>query len=124
MRADMRRAVLFALVTGLMSCGGQSLTTPESLTIQTYKKDTPFTLTFVMTSCRDACATYETPECSVEVEGNTIRVDVEVSYERNGGGTCIELCAGEVIAHCDVQALPEGTYTVESGSFSKTIDVR
>jgi hypothetical protein len=118
----MRRAFSFAFVVGLFSCGGQTLTTPESLRIDTYSKNTPFTLTFVMTSCRDACATYETPECVVEVTDKTITVEVEVPYSREGD-TCIEVCAGEVIAHCNVSPLPAGTYTVESGSFRKTIDV-
>lgn len=111
-----------ALAIGLSACGGQSLTTPESLRIDTYRKDTPFTLTLIMESCRDTCSTYSESKCSVEVEGNEILVDVEVEYERNEE-SCVEVCAGEVLAHCSVNGLPAGKYTVKAGGFSRTIDV-
>jgi hypothetical protein len=126
MPADMLRATLFSAIAfaiGLTACGGQSLTTPENLRIDTYPKDTPFTLTLVMESCRDTCATYGDAECSVEVaEENMILVEIEVSYERLGD-QCAEVCAGEVLAHCDVNGLPAGKYTVKAGGFQRTIDV-
>lgn len=120
----MRLGIVFGALAflGLLSCGGDALTMPEDVQITTYKKDTPFTLTVVMKSCADTCATYSDPTCSVEVDGETILLDVEVSYERTGD-QCSEVCSGQVLAHCDVSGLAPGTYTIESGSFRKTINV-
>jgi hypothetical protein len=122
MRADMRRALFFFFAIALSSCGSQSITMPEDLPITTYKKDTAFTMTVVLDSCKDVCATYEPPSCNVEIDGSTIFLDVEVAYER-GDEACSEVCTGQVLAHCDVSALAAGMYTVESGSFKRTIKV-
>src|SRR5687767_10300937 len=125
MRAAMQRAQFFfaiAVAALLPSCGSQSITMPEDLPITTYKKDTAFTMTVVLDSCKDICATYETPTCEVEVDGTTIYLQVEVTYERDGTA-CAEVCTGQVLAHCDVGALAAGMYTVESGSFKRTIQV-
>lgn len=121
----MSRASFFgaiALAIGLSACGGSSLSTPESLRIDTYRKDTPFTLTLVMESCRDTCSTYSESKCSVEVEGNEIVLDIDVPYERTSE-SCVEVCTGEVLAHCSVNGLAAGKYTVKAGGFSRTIDV-
>jgi hypothetical protein len=75
-----------------------------------------------MDSCADTCATYEASSCSVDVQENMIMLDVEVSYDRTSS-ECSEVCRGQVLAHCEVAALPAGTYTVKSGSFQKTIKV-
>lgn len=111
--------VLGALVA---SCGGQSLDTPEELDITTYRVNTAFTLTLIMESCRDTCATYEASTCEVEIDGNTLKLDVEVEYERNND-ECADVCNGQVLAHCSVGPLAAGTYTVEAGSFRRTITV-
>ena len=107
----------------LFACGGSSLTTPEDLPITTYPADAEFRMTFVMDSCADPCATYDPAECSVSVEGQTIEVDVEVSYERSDEA-CSNQCGGQVLAHCTVRALGAGTYTVQAGSFQRQITVR
>jgi hypothetical protein len=120
----MRSAMIFGALAlfGLVSCGGDALTMPEDISIVTYKKDTPFTLTVIMKSCADTCATYTEPSCSVEYEGDTILLDVEIAYDRNSD-QCTERCQGQVLLHCDVRGLSAGTYTIESGSFRKTINV-
>jgi hypothetical protein len=123
-RAIRRIATIFFLGFAALaaSCGNQSLETPEELLISTYPKDAAFTLTLIMESCRDTCATYQESTCEVEIDGNTIKLSPEVEYERSND-ECAEVCNGQVFAHCSIPALGAGTYTIEAGSFKRTITV-
>ena len=113
-----------ALALSLGGCGGLSVDTPTDLTVTTYPANKAFTMTLTMQACRDSCATYEEASCSVSVDGSTIEVDASVSYSRDVDDVeCLNLCGQPVFAHCDVPALSAGTYTVESGSFRRTIVV-
>lgn len=116
---------LLALTFGLAlsACGGSTLTQPQDLPTNVYPANTPFRMTLVMKTCSDSCATYEAPECTVEVDGTTLLVDASVSYERTGE-TCTERCGAPVLAHCDVGGLAAGEYVVESEGFRRQITVR
>ena len=133
MNRTRRGAFLGTFILGLAllasACGGYALTRPESLPLHTYPADRAFRLSLVMTSCSDACSDYEAGECSVDVntEDKVIEVDVSVGYSERDGvdrATCALTCAKPVIGDCEVSALPAGTYSVVSGGFSATIDVR
>lgn len=126
----LRWLALSALVL-VPACGGRSLDSPEALPIRAYPADKDFTMTFIMTSCSDTCATYEVAECSVDVdtEARTIDVDASVSYgEKDGVDAaalegCTLACGAPVVAHCSVPALGEGTYRVNAGTFRGEITI-
>lgn len=128
-RAALRLPSLLCLGLGLSACGGDSLSRPESLPLRSYPADTAFRMSVVMSSCSDPCAEYEASECSVDVdtEDRIIEVDVSVSYSDRDGvdrATCALACGKPVMGHCEVPAIPAGSYTVVSGSFSASVDVR
>ncbi len=109
----------------LCACGGQSSDTPSDLQVTTYPAGEAFTLSLTMQACSDVCAEYDEPNCSVDVDGNTIKVNASLSWSRQGSDSeCPNLCGPPKFAHCDVSALDAGTYTVESGQFRKDIVVR
>jgi hypothetical protein len=122
-------SLVLALSLLATACGEDALTRAESLPLRTYPADRDFRLSLIMTSCSDACSDYEASECSVDVntEDRVIEVDASVGYSERDGvdrATCALTCGKPVVAHCDVSAVPAGTYTVVSGTFSATIDVR
>lgn len=113
----------------LSACGGKSLERPESLPLRSYPAERDFRMSFVMTSCSDPCAEYEASDCSVDVdtEDRVIEVSVSIGYSDREGvdrSTCALACGKPVLGHCEVPALPAGTYTVVSGVFSANIEVR
>jgi hypothetical protein len=113
-----RSALLLAL---LASCGN-ALTTPEDVPITHLPAEEKFILTLVMETCADSCATYDEPTCDVSVDekDKVIEVDACVGFDR-GAADCRTVCGGEILAHCDIPALPAGTYTVRSGPFSHQV---
>lgn len=122
-----------ALVCGLgltaLGCGADTLTRPVGLTTDTFAANTPFRLTLVMQNCRQACLTYETATCEVEVreDDRILRVSPEVEISDPEDGCSTTRCDGAaVLASCDVGALSAGTWVVEAtdGNFSDTITVR
>lgn len=124
----MRLLGLSALVLAC-SCGDDSLTRPADLPITTYTANQEFTMTLVMSRCRQACETYSDSECDVSIEQDdrTIKISPKVSVERNDSIDCNENCSGAaVLAHCEVGPLDAGTWTVEAtdGLFSRTIELR
>ena len=117
--------LLVLLLLFAPSCGSQSLTTPEDLPITTYGTGKPFMLSFVMSSCRDPCSMYDTPRCSVSFDQKErlIEVDISLDYSRQEDN-CSNVCGGQVLAHCQIEGLDSGTYTVKSGSFERKITIR
>ena len=103
----------------LVSACGDALRIPEDIPITHLPANQDFVLTLVMETCSDTCAKYDEPECSVQVdeEERIIRVDVSVGFEPNVVEDCVTVCGREILAHCDVDALPAGTYTVTSKGF-------
>lgn len=125
----------FATLLGLgllAACGSRTLETPETLRIDEYPAGQAFTVTFVMKGCSDRCSTYEAAECTVELaeEGNVLLISVSVPYDDKEGvdtaalEDCTLQCGPPVLAHCAVPALPAGTWSIESGTFRGTIEVR
>lgn len=115
-------ACLFVL---LLAACGDSLVVPEALPLTRLPAGQDFVLTLVMTSCSDTCATYDEPQCDVSVdrEDRVIRVDACVGINRDAVETCLPVCGREILAHCDVDALPAGTYTVRSKGFAAQIEL-
>jgi hypothetical protein len=124
--STLRARLILSAALALVGCGGLSVDTPVDLQVTTYPANTPFTLTLTMQACRDACATYEEAECSVSVKAdNVLEVDASVQYDRTvDEQQCPNRCGQPVFAHCPVPSLGAGTYTVESGSFVRTILVK
>lgn len=116
-------SLFFLLV--LSSCG-DSLTTPEDIPITRLPANEPFSLTLVMESCSDPCTSYGEPSCEVGVdeEDRVIHVDASVDLGSQDGECISALCGPQVLAHCDVPALPAGTYTVRSGTFMHQISLQ
>lgn len=112
-----------------LACGSDDLTRPADLEILDYPANQAFTLTLVMRHCRSTCATYGPSSCEVSVDADErrIRVDPEVPVETDSDGPCAERCGGAaVLAHCRVEPLAAGTWTVDAseGNFSRTITLR
>jgi hypothetical protein len=118
------------LLLAFAACGGQSLETPEGLPIREYSAGADFTLTLLMESCSDTCSTYEPAECSTEIEGMEILVEVSVPYSEKEGTNsstlegCSLACGPSIFAHCPVSSLQAGTYQVVAGSFRAPITIR
>ena len=121
-------AFIAAFAAGGAGCG-QSLTTPEALPLRELAAGTK-KITLVMKSCSDTCAEYDEPTCEATVDGNTITLDVCVTYSDKDGVDrdtlegCSVRCGAPVLATCDVPTLARGTYTVVSGTFEETIEVQ
>ena len=121
----MARSMAFCFLLLLSACGS-ALTIPEDIPITHLPAGQDFVLTLIMDTCSDTCATYEEGSCDVSVnkEKMEIRVDASVGFDANAVDNCVSVCGGEVLAHCDVDPLPAGTYTVKSkGGFSEQIFV-
>jgi hypothetical protein len=107
----------------LAACGN-SLQVPEDIPITHLPAGEDFVLTVVMETCSDPCATYEEPTCSVDVDEKdmVIEIDASVGFD-SGSSDCAARgqCGPMIFAHCDVDALPEGTYSVRSGGFEALI---
>lgn len=118
----MARYVANLLILLLAGCG-DSLQIPEDIPITHLPANEDFVLTLVMETCSDTCAKYDEPECSVDVdeEENVIFVDACVPFEANAIEDCVSVCGNEILAHCDVDSLPSGTYTVLSKGFEHEI---
>ena len=112
------RLLLILTFGGILIGCGNALTTPEDIRITRFPANTQFTLTIVMKTCSDTCATYDEGDCSLDVDrpDNTINVNASVGFDRNKD-ECSEMCGPEILVHCTVPALKAGTYTVKSGSF-------
>lgn len=121
------RTLMWAgLLTAATACGGNTISTPEDLPLDTFAADEPFTMTFTMQNCSDGCATYEEGECDVSVdeEDRVIEADPSISFERDvADDECDNRCGPAVFAHCDVPALGPGTYEVRANGFETTITV-
>jgi|SRR5687768_10501525 len=112
-----------ALLVLLLSGCGESLVIPEDIPITHLPANEKFVLTLVMESCSDTCATYEEAECDVSVdeEEMIIRVDARVGYDSEVVENCVSTCGVPILAHCDVEALDPGTWTVSSRGFEHEI---
>ena len=109
----------------LLAACGDALTIPEDIPITHLPAGEDFVLTVVMESCSDPCAAYEEPECSVDVneDDKTLFLDATVGFDAGAVENCASrgLCGPMIFAHCEVDALPEGTYTVRSKGFEALI---
>ena len=124
-----RLLALSLLGFSVAACGGTTLTRPTDLPTTTYPANEEFTLSLVMQPCSFSCERYEAATCDVDVDEDarvvSVSPQVEVEREDDEGG-CSQHCQGApVLAHCEVEGLPAGTYTVEAddGGFSRTITV-
>ena len=113
----------FALLLLFLTACGNSLEIPEDIPITRLPANQDFVLTLVMESCSDTCATYDEPECSVSVDEreNIITVDASVGFSSNDVENCVSICGREILAHCEIDSLPAGTYTVRSKGFEAEI---
>jgi hypothetical protein len=112
-----------ALALLLLSACGNALEIPEDIPITRLPADEDFVLTLVMESCSDVCARYDEPECDVSVDEreNIITVDARVPFDANAVENCISICGGPILAHCEIDALSAGVYTVRSKGFEHEI---
>ncbi len=126
LRSCLARAAGLLGLSLAAACGAPSIDQPEGLALTTYPADQAFRLTLIMRGCADGCATYEAPECttSVDEEDRVIDVDATVAYSRDDAAVCVSFCGPQVLAHCDVPALPAGTWRVRDGKFERQIDLR
>lgn len=116
-------AVIAAMFLG---CGGNELSRVEEIGLSVYPANVDFDISARMTACSDACATYETPECSVDIDEdeNEITLNASVCYERTTDD-CPETCGPAIMTTCRVSALAPGTYTVRlHNDMTRTIEVR
>lgn len=74
----------------------------------------PLEVRVVLDDCISACAREVHADCSAEVRGETITLDVYGSWREPGSGACIDLCAA-LTATCVIENLPPGTYELRSG---------
>jgi hypothetical protein len=123
-------AALSMLTAAAVAGCGRSLDNPTGLPIRSYPAGKAFTMTLVMTTCSDKCATYSDPACNVKVEGQTLQVEASIAYgdkddtdEASLTG-CSLNCGAPVTVDCAVPELTAGTYTVEANRFTPTIEVR
>lgn len=119
----MAKTIVSLLSLLLLSACGDALTTPEDIPIRRLPANEAFSLTLVMESCSDPCISYEEASCEVDVDEEDRIIDVDARVGIGSATTeCRHaLCGPQVLAHCDVPALPEGTYTVEAGSFRQQV---
>jgi hypothetical protein len=124
-------AAALSLVTAASVAGcGRSLDNPTGLVIRSYPANKAFTMTLVMTTCSDQCATYADAACAVKLEGQTLQVEASIAYADKDGTDettqtgCSLNCGAPVTVDCTVPALAAGTYSVEANRFKTTIEIR
>jgi hypothetical protein len=88
----------------------------------TYEAGAPVTINVVLEECANGCAEDVEASCSIEMDGNTLRVSASGSYREPGSGSCIDVCV-VVDAQCESEPLPAGSYTVEYAGESVGFDV-
>jgi hypothetical protein len=119
------------LLLFVINCGGTALDSPEFLPRTTFANGSK-QITFIMASCSDTCLSYEDAVCSIELdqESGAINVEVSVAYQerddadRTSLDGCGVTCGPPVYAHCDLPALPSGSYRLVAGSFESTIVIQ
>lgn len=107
---------LFTGTTGyLTSDGGTS---------SEVRANEPLQMRVVFDQCESFCATIESAECEVSVQGSVLSVTsrARVSMQVGKGMTCPSACL-EVFAECSVGLLPEGTYEIKLGKLSRFVEV-
>ena len=124
------------------ACGDAALTTPQSLERTIYQAG-EVRLSFVMSRCSDTCLEYGTATCTsdpvnlLDIDSSTgnltLDFDINVPYSRREGGNpknpdaileeCSLECGPKVLAHCTTTLLGAGSYQVNAGDFSTTIEV-
>lgn len=85
--------------------------------------DEPVTFDIWLDNCISGCADNIETECSVEFDGETIRVNASATYDsRAPRPGCHGVCQ-PVVATCSTGPLPAGSYTVEYAGESATLDI-
>ena len=87
-----------------------------------YEADAPVVFHVVLEECASACLEDEESECSVERDGNTLRLTASASYKESKGGNCIQVCHA-IEAECTSEPLEAGTYTVTYAGGEATLEV-
>lgn len=77
--------------------------------------DAPLTLRVTLEDCISACVDNEVETCSIVVDGNTLKLTSEFSYdEADEDEVCIAVCNAQQ-ATCSSASLPAGDYVLEHG---------
>ena len=130
---------LVALYFSLSACGA-SLESPESLRQKVYAVGAE-KMTFVMLTCSNVCVSYGEAACSVALDAEAERLEVDISVSMTQESTQIKIggkyyddeekqkmcgivCGPTIYAHCPLPDLSAGKYQVVAGSFDATIEVR
>ena len=119
---------VFLLIT---ACGSATLDSPEFLHRTVYAVGAQ-QMTFVMATCSDTCSVYEVSECTVELDSDSSRLEVDVSVDvsdREGTNRstldgCGVTCGPSIYAHCALPTLSPGKYQVIAGSFETSIEIQ
>lgn len=69
-----------------------------------------------------SCDTQRSAECSVETEGNLLRVTSTASYTASFSVGCTDDC-GTIITQCQSKELPAGEYRIVHGTEEMTLTV-
>jgi hypothetical protein len=75
-----------------------------------YEENEPVVFHVILDDCASACLEDEETECSVERDGDVLRVSASATY-RESTGNCIQVCHA-IEAVCSSGPLEAGTYSV------------
>lgn len=90
---------------------------------QTFAADAPVYLRYFSTHClSSSCDTDRESGCTVQLEGNVLRVESHLEWTRGPGPACTDDC-GIMTAVCQSPPLPAGTYTVRHGAQEMVLTV-
>jgi hypothetical protein len=127
-----------SILTLLAACGGEAPEDTDTVTwgevshvddgtvcFGTVDIDTVSTLTVTASDClSSSCTDNVEGSCAATVDGTDITLTSDLRWDEVTGGSvaCTDDC-GTAVTRCELEALPEGTYTVSFGSQTLTLDV-
>lgn len=122
---DMSRSLLVALLASSIACVPgldgdwvlQERTDEGQICFDEVSIETPGTIEIWLDAClSSSCSREATASCTATASGNTITLTSAFSWEENVApdAMCTEDC-NQIMASCELPALPEGTYEVQHG---------
>jgi hypothetical protein len=112
------------LALALVGCQGDNTVHDQGeVCITSAATDAPLEVRVTLDECISACVDNEIETCSISREGNVLTLSSTFSYaEADEEEICIAVCNAQE-ATCSTEALPAGSYTLEHGDDSYTLDV-